>query len=72
MHAHLFEQDCGVDGLGEDVKRVTFQGGAVEEFSRTVVAGDEQDAAMRQHLLDGNRGVKQASIVFVLLLSAAG
>jgi len=39
--AHLFEEDCGVDGLGEDVKYVTLRSGDGEKISRVADAGDE-------------------------------
>ena len=57
LGAHLLEEDCGVEGLGENVKRVTFFGGDGEKLCGVVVAGNEQNAAIREHLTDGNRSV---------------
>ena len=53
----MFEQNCGVDGFGKDVKVVALGDGSIEERGRVVVAGDEQDATVREQLTDGNRGV---------------
>jgi hypothetical protein len=46
-----------VDGFGEDFKCVTFRGCDGEQPSRIVIAGDQEDAAIRQYLADSNRCV---------------